>query len=55
MMQLTSLTEKIGDFDALVVDRQKLNEQIAEMIQEQITHGKLKPGDRLPPERESRH
>ena len=49
---MASLTEKIGAFDALVVDRQKLNEQIAEMIQLQITHGKLKPGDRLPPERE---
>jgi GntR family transcriptional repressor for pyruvate dehydrogenase complex len=46
------LAEGLGSFDALVLDRQKLNEQIAEMIQQQITHGKLKPGDRLPPERE---
>jgi GntR family transcriptional regulator, transcriptional repressor for pyruvate dehydrogenase complex len=44
--------EDTGSFGALVLDRQKLNEQIAEMIQQQITHGKLKPGDRLPPERE---
>ena len=51
-MELTSLTEKIGAFDALSVNRQKLDEQIAEMIQEQIAQGKLKPGDRLPPERE---
>jgi GntR family transcriptional regulator, transcriptional repressor for pyruvate dehydrogenase complex len=42
----------IGAFDALLLDRQKLNEQIAEMIQQQITQGKLKPGDRLPPERD---
>jgi len=51
-MQVTSLIEDMGSFDALLLDRQKLNEQIAEMIQQQITHGKLKPGDRLPPERE---
>jgi len=42
----------MGGFGALLLDRQKLNEQIAEMIQQQITHGKLKPGDRLPPERD---
>ncbi len=36
----------------MLLDRQKLNEQIAEKIQEQITDGRLKPGDRLPPERE---
>jgi GntR family transcriptional repressor for pyruvate dehydrogenase complex len=47
-----SPVEGIGAFGALVLDRQKLNEQIAEMIQQQITHGKLTPGDRLPPERE---
>lgn len=46
------VVDEIGSFDSLVLDRQKLNEQIAEMIQQQITHGKLKPGDRLPPERE---
>ena len=42
----------VGGAGALALDRQKLNEQIAEMIQQQITHGKLTPGDRLPPERE---
>lgn len=49
---MTSLTEKIGALGALAADRQNLDEQIAEMIQQQITHGNLKPGDRLPPERE---
>jgi GntR family transcriptional repressor for pyruvate dehydrogenase complex len=44
--------EEGGAFEALVLDRQKLNEQIAEMIQQKITYGKLRPGDRLPPERE---
>jgi len=48
----TSLIEDISAFNALLLDRQKLNEQIAEMIQQQINDGKLKPGDRLPPERE---
>ena len=52
MMQLDSLGYGNGGFDVLLLDRQKLNEQIAENIQEQITDGKLKPGDRLPPERE---
>ena len=36
-------------FDVFLLDRQKLNEQIAEIIQQQINHGKLKAGDRLPP------
>ena len=52
MSNLTSLTEKMSNFGTLVIDRQKLNERIAEMIQQQITNGTLKPGDRLPPERE---
>jgi len=52
MMQLSSLTDDLGVFDSVLLDRQKLNEQIAEKIQLQITDGKLKPGDRLPPERE---
>src|SRR5215471_10720144 len=52
MMQLTSLMDELGVFDTVLLDRQKLNEQIAEKIQLQITDGKLKPGDRLPPERE---
>ncbi len=47
-----SSVDGMGGFGALLLDRQKLNEQIAEMIQQQITHGKLKPGDRLPPERD---
>lgn len=51
-MQLGSLVNGYRGFDVLLLDRQKLNEQIAERIQEQITGGKLKPGDRLPPERE---
>jgi GntR family transcriptional repressor for pyruvate dehydrogenase complex len=49
---LTEQIENIRSFDGLVVDRQKLNEQIAEKIQQQIAQGMLKPGDRLPPERE---
>lgn len=52
MMQLDSLVDENKAFDVLLLDRQKLNEQIAERIQQQITDGKLKPGDRLPPERE---
>lgn len=42
----------LAAFDVFSLDRQKLNEQIAEIIQQQISHGKLKAGDRLPPERE---
>jgi GntR family transcriptional regulator, transcriptional repressor for pyruvate dehydrogenase complex len=52
MMQVGSSVEESRGFDVLLLDRQKLNEQIAEKIQEQITDGRLKPGDRLPPERE---
>jgi GntR family transcriptional repressor for pyruvate dehydrogenase complex len=52
MMQLSPLTDDLGIFDSALLDRQKLNEKIAERIQLQITDGKLKPGDRLPPERE---
>ena len=48
-MPLTSLMDDLGVFDTVLLDRQKLNEQIAEKIQLQITDGKLKPGDRLPP------
>lgn len=48
-MQLSPLTDDLGIFDTVVLDRQKLNEKIAERIQLQITDGKLKPGDRLPP------
>lgn len=39
-------------FDPFLLDRQKLSEQIAHTIQQQISHGKLKPGDQLPPELE---
>jgi GntR family transcriptional repressor for pyruvate dehydrogenase complex len=51
MKQASSLDGK-GTFDGLSLDRQKLNEQIAEKIQQDISDGKLKPGDKLPPERE---
>jgi GntR family transcriptional regulator, sialic acid-inducible nan operon repressor len=34
------------------LDRRKLFEQVAEHIQKEILHGTLKPGDRLPPERD---
>jgi GntR family transcriptional regulator, transcriptional repressor for pyruvate dehydrogenase complex len=52
MMQLGFSVDDSRGFDVLLLDRQKLNEQIAEKIQEQITDGRLKPGDQLPPERE---
>src|SRR5258708_11386116 len=52
MMQLNSWGDGNSGFDVLLLDRQNLNEQIAERIQEQITGGKRRPGDRLPPERE---
>jgi GntR family transcriptional repressor for pyruvate dehydrogenase complex len=52
MMTLASKIEENSAFHVLLLDRQKLNEQIVERIQQQITDGKLKPGDRLPPERE---
>ena len=51
-MQLASMIDENSAFDVLLLDRQKLNEQIAERIQQQITDGKLRPGDKLPPERE---
>jgi GntR family transcriptional regulator, transcriptional repressor for pyruvate dehydrogenase complex len=38
-------------FRALVLDRRKLNDKIASVIQHQILHGQLKAGDDLPPER----
>jgi DNA-binding FadR family transcriptional regulator len=38
--------------DQIVMDRRKLFEQVAEHIQKQILEGKLKPGDRLPSERD---
>lgn len=45
----------VGDnsnrFDLSLVDRHKLNEQIAEIFQKEIAEGNLKPGDKLPPER----
>lgn len=34
------------------LDRRKLFEQVAEHIQKEILNGSLKPGDRLPPERD---
>jgi GntR family transcriptional regulator, transcriptional repressor for pyruvate dehydrogenase complex len=51
-MQLASMMDEKSAFDVMLLDRQKLNEQIVERIQQQITDGKLRPGDRLPPERE---
>jgi GntR family transcriptional regulator, transcriptional repressor for pyruvate dehydrogenase complex len=47
-----SLFQDVANFDSFFLDRQKLNEQIAEIIQQQISRGKLNAGDRLPPERE---
>ena len=38
--------------EQITMDRRKLFEQVAEHIQKQILDGKLKPGDRLPPERD---
>lgn len=52
MVDLGSLIDECRTFDVILLDRQRLNEQIAEKIQEQITDGKLKPEDQLPPERE---
>jgi DNA-binding FadR family transcriptional regulator len=52
MMELGSLVDEGRAFNVILLDRQRLNEQIAEKIQEQITGGKLKPDDQLPPERE---
>jgi GntR family transcriptional repressor for pyruvate dehydrogenase complex len=52
MMDLGSLVDEDRAFDVMFLDRQRLNEQIAEKIQEQITDGRLKPDDLLPPERE---
>ena len=38
--------------EPIIIDRRKLFEQVAEHIQGQILAGKLRPGDRLPSERE---
>lgn len=38
--------------EPIIIDRRKLFEQVAEHIQGQILGGKLRPGDRLPSERE---
>jgi GntR family transcriptional regulator, sialic acid-inducible nan operon repressor len=38
--------------EPLALDRRKLFEQVAEHIQRQILSGTLKPGERLPPERD---
>ncbi len=38
--------------DTLQVRRESLSEQVAEKIQQSIIQGQLRPGDRLPPERE---
>jgi len=38
--------------DRVVIDRRKLFEQVAAHIQRDILNGTLKPGDRLPPERD---
>jgi GntR family transcriptional repressor for pyruvate dehydrogenase complex len=39
---------------SVIIDRRKLFEQVAAHIQRDILEGRLKPGDRLPPERELR-
>ena len=38
--------------DRTTIDRRKLFEQVAAHLQREILDGTLKPGDRLPPERE---
>ena len=38
--------------DPLIIERKKLFEQVASHLEAQILSGKLKPGDRLPPERD---
>lgn len=38
--------------DPLVIERKKLFEHVASHLEEQILTGKLRPGDRLPPERD---
>ena len=38
--------------DATLINRRKLFEQVAEHLEREILEGKLKPGDRLPPERD---
>src|SRR5262245_2831174 len=38
--------------DAVIINRQKLFEQVAAHLEREILEGKLKPGDRLPPERD---
>jgi GntR family transcriptional repressor for pyruvate dehydrogenase complex len=40
--------------DAVFIDRRKLFEQVAAHLEREILEGKLKPGDRLPPERDLR-
>jgi len=43
---------KVIGLDMMQVKRERLSEQIAEQIQRNIIEGKLKQGDRLPPERD---
>jgi GntR family transcriptional repressor for pyruvate dehydrogenase complex len=38
--------------DTSLIDRRKLFEQVASHLEREILEGKLKPGDRLPPERD---
>jgi GntR family transcriptional repressor for pyruvate dehydrogenase complex len=38
--------------EPLLIDRRKLFEQVAAHLEREILEGKLKPGDRLPPERD---
>jgi GntR family transcriptional repressor for pyruvate dehydrogenase complex len=38
--------------DAVFIDRRKLFEQVAAHLEREILEGKLRPGDRLPPERD---
>jgi GntR family transcriptional repressor for pyruvate dehydrogenase complex len=40
--------------EPIVIDRRKLFEQVAAHLERQILSGELKPGDRLPPERDLR-
>jgi len=45
------MSKSAADFGSLKLERQKLSEEITEVIQEMVRSGKLKAGDRLPAER----
>ena len=45
-------TNEGNSLETLQIRRESLSEQVAEKIQQFIIQGHLRPGDRLPPERE---